>query len=125
MKKRTKIILALLLLIFGAYFAYNYMYQDHRDISTEEAKVNVSAEELVQFFKDNESPEVLNSAVQVSGIITEIDSHTLTLDNSVQCSFDNEIEEIKNGEKITVKGRCIGFDDLFEIVKLDQSTIIK
>ena len=125
MKRQTKIIIALLLLIFGAYFAYNYMYQDHRDIKTEEAKVNVSAEELVQFFKDDESPEVLNSAVQVSGIITEIDSHTLTIDNSVLCSFDSKIEKIKNGEKITVKGRCIGFDDLFEIVKLDQSTILK
>lgn len=124
MKKQTKIIIALILLTFGAYFAYNYIYQDHRDIKAEEAKVDVSASELVQFFKDNESPEVVNSTVQVSGVITEIDTHTITIDNNVQCSFDAALEGVNINEKITIKGRCIGYDDLFEIVKLDQSTII-
>ncbi len=124
MKKQTKIIIAIALLFLGAYFAYNYMYQEHRDIKTEEAKLTVSAIELAKIFKDNQSSEVLNSTVQVSGIITEINANTLTIDNSVQCSFDLEIEKIKINKKITVKGRCIGYDDLFEIVKLDQSTII-
>ena len=125
MKKTTKLFLAIILLLFAAYFVYDYMYQDHRDINAEEASVNVPANELVQFFKENESPAVLNSTVQVSGLITELNTHTLTIDNSEQCSFDSEIQGIKTNEQITIKGRCIGYDDLFEIVKLDQSTIIK
>jgi len=43
----------------------------------------------------------------------------------VQCSFESAIQGINANEQITIKGRCIGYDDLFEIVKLDQSTIIK
>jgi len=125
MKKKTKLIIAIILLASAAYFVYDYMYQDHRDIKTEEASVDVPASDLVQFFKDNESPEVLNSTVQVSGLITELDTHTLTIDNSVQCSFDSAIKGLNTNEQITVKGRCIGYDELFEIVKLDQSTIIK
>ena len=125
MKKKTKLLIALVLLMLAAYFTYNYMYQDHRDIKTEEAKISVSATELVAFFKENKSEELLNSTVQVTGVITEMDSKSLTLDDSVQCSFDAEIEGVKLKDTVTIKGRCIGYDDLFEIVKLDQSTIIK
>ncbi len=125
MKKQTKLLIALVLLILAAYFAYNYMYQDHRDIKTEEAKISVSATELVTFFKDDKSEEILNNTVQVSGEITEMDSKSITLDDSVLCSFDTEIQGINLNDKITIKGRCIGYDDLFEIAKLDQSTIIK
>lgn len=125
MKNKYKLLIAMLLLALGAYFGYNYMYQDHRDIGAESAKISVSASELVQLFKDNESSEILNSTVQVSGIITEIDTMTLTLDESVQCSFDSKINNLKINDAITVKGRCIGYDDLFESVKLDQSTLVK
>ena len=125
MKKQTKLLLALVLVITGGYFAYNYMYQDHRDIQSEEAKVTVSASELASFFKDSKSEEILNSTVQISGVITEIDTKSITIDDSVQCSFDVELQGMKVNDKVTVKGRCIGYDDLFEIAKLDQSTIIK
>jgi len=125
MKKQTKLLIAIVLLVLAAYFTYNYMYQDHRDIKNEEAKISVTAPELVAFFKDNKSEEVLNSTVQISGVITEMGSKSVTLDDSVLCSFDTEIQGMKLNENITIKGRCIGYDDLFEIAKIDQSTIIK
>ena len=125
MKKQTKLLIAAALLILAAYFAYNYMYQDHRDIKTEKAKISVTASELVTFFKENKSEELLNNTVQVSGEITEMDSKSITLDDIVLCSFDTEIQGINLKDRITIKGRCIGYDDLFEIAKLDQSTIIK
>lgn len=125
MKKSTKLIVALLLLILGGYFGYNYMYQDHRDIQSEEAKVSVTATELVAYFTENKSEEILNNTVQIKGLISEIDTNTITIDDSVTCSFDSPIEGLKVGDELTIKGRCIGFDDLFEIAKLDQSTIIK
>ena len=125
MKKQTKLLIALILLILAAYFTYNYMYQDHRDIKTEEAKITVSASELTAYFTDNKSEEILNNTVQVSGEVTEIDSKSITLDDSVLCSFDAEVQGVNLNDKITIKGRCIGYDDLFEIAKLDQSTIIK
>jgi hypothetical protein len=35
------------------------------------------------------------------------------------------VNDFKNGDIVVIKGRCIGYDDLFEIVKLDQCIIIK
>ncbi len=125
MKKKTKLIIALVLIILGAYFAYNYMYQDHRDINNEDAVVNISASELIVFFNDNKSEEVLNKTVQITGTITEIENNNITIDNTVQCSFDTAIQNLNLKDIITVKGRCIGYDELFEVAKMDQSSIIK
>jgi len=124
-KKKIGLLILVVLLISG-YFGYNYLYKDHRDIKTEEAAVKVSAQELAKMFSDNGgTSDILNSTVQVSGEVTEMDEQSITIDDSVQCSFDGGVSGVSLGDQITVKGRCIGYDDLFEIVKLDQSTIIK
>ena len=125
MKKQVKIVITLVFLFLSVYFAYNYMYQDHRDIKEEKAVVLIPASELVSYFNENNSEKVLNKTVQVSGIITEINTKNIILDDKVQCSFDSEIKNLNLNETITVKGRCIGFDELFEVVKMDQSSIIK
>jgi len=125
MKKQVKIVIILVFLFLSVYFAYNYMYQDHRDIKEEKAVVLIPASELVSYFNENNSKKVLNKTVQVSGIITEINTKNIILDDKVQCSFDSELKNLNLNETITVKGRCIGFDELFEVVKMDQSSIIK
>ena len=125
MKKQVKIVITLVFLFLSVYFAYNYMYQDHRDIKEEKAVVLIPASELVSYFNENNSEKVLNKTVQFSGIITEIDTKNITLDDKVQCSFDAEIKNLNLNETITVKGRCIGFDELFDVAKIDQSSIIK
>ena len=98
MKKQVKIVITLVLLLLGVYFAYNYMYQDHRDIKEEKAVVLISASELVNYFNENNSEKVLNKTVQFSGIITEIDTKNITLDDKVQCSFDAEIKNLNLNE---------------------------
>jgi len=125
MKKRRNIVLLALIFMLGLYFGYNYMYQDHRDIKTENAFKSMPATDLVNIFKANASPEELNKTIEVSGTVSEIDGNAITLDNAVQCSFDAAVEGISVNDKVTVKGRCIGYDDLFEIVKIDQSNLIK
>ncbi|MBV1922799.1 MAG: hypothetical protein KUG68_02095 [Flavobacteriaceae bacterium] len=125
MKKRRNLVIIALIFTLGAYFGYNYMYQDHRDIKTEEAFKSVSAADLVTVFKANASPEELNKTIEVTGVVTEIDGNAITIDNAVQCSFDAAVSGISVNDKVTVKGRCIGYDDLFEIVKFDQSNLIK
>ena len=125
MKNRRNLVLLLLLFTLGVYFGYNYMYQDHRDIKTEEAYKTMPATDLVEIFKANASPDELNKTIEVSGSVSEMDGNSITLDNAVQCSFDAAVSGINLNDKITIKGRCIGYDDLFEIVKIDQSNLIK
>jgi hypothetical protein len=125
MSKELKFVVLFFFLFSGTYFLYNYLYQNHRNIQLEKAEVIVSAEGLIDFFKKNESEKVLNKILEINGLLTEIDSKSVTIDNKVQCSFNFEIKDFKINQNITVKGRCIGYDELFEIVKIDQSSIIK
>lgn len=123
MKKVRLTILILVIAVLG-FTGYRYLYQDHRDISTETPVLNITPEQLLSKFKDNNTNELLNRTIAVSGLVTEIDGSTVSLDNKVSCSFLEPIT-IKLQEIVVIKGRCIGYDDLFELVKLDQCLVIK
>jgi hypothetical protein len=101
------------------------MYRGHRDIKTEVSEIEIAAPYLLERFKKDDGNDLLNRTITVTGTITQVESAVITIDSNVHCSFANELSGFKNGDIIVIKGRCIGYDDLFEIVKLDQCTIIK
>lgn len=126
MKRKLIVLLVLILL---AFVGYKYIYQDHRDIQKEQAEFVVTSNYIANEFFQNPietEKKYLNKTVQISGTITEINENDITLNNTVFCQFANTINStLKTNDIITVKGRCIGYDDLLEIVKIDQSTIIE
>ena len=122
--RRKRILFALVLLLVGGYFGYNYLYQDHRDIQTEAVFLETTSDQLISLFQKSDTPAVLNQTVLIKGIITQIEGDGITIDDKVHCSFPASQFKVSLGEEVVVKGRCIGYDDLFEIVKLDQSAII-
>lgn len=125
-----KLLIVILILIIAAFAGYKYIYQSHRDIEGEKAAYTVQATDLIKEF--SETPDVasakyLNTTIIVKGKLTEIEVNSLLLDNAAYCSFDvnHSIPESSLNSSYTVKGRCIGYDELLEIVKLDQASIIK
>ncbi|HMC01754.1 MAG TPA: hypothetical protein VKN14_12030 [Flavobacteriaceae bacterium] len=126
MKKKIFIFIITIIIVI---IAYNYVYQDHRNIEKEKAEFVVLATEISNEFLDNPeqaSTKYLNKTIEVTGVVTNINDNDLTLDINVFCQFVANIEdEISVGDKIKVKGRCIGFDDLLTELKLDQCTIIE
>lgn len=123
-----KWIIILILLVIGGIIGYNYIYQDHRDIESETAEFSMSSSELaIQFSKDAISAEqkFLNKTIEISGLISDISTNDITIDDNVFCQFLNTIEtSLDKNDKAKIKGRVIGYDDLLEQVKLDQCTII-
>ncbi|MGB0788526.1 MAG: hypothetical protein ACPG7E_03955 [Marinirhabdus sp.] len=102
---------------------YNYIYQDHRDIQSEPAREELSAVNLASSFKDGVENKLLNSTVIVFGTVTEADENSVTVDERVQCIFTGGAQPAM-GSSVKIKGRCIGYDDLFEIVKMDQCSVV-
>ena len=122
MKKKVILLVILALVAIGAFFAYNYAYQDHRSIDQEEAVFTGTSELLESnYLEDNNA--LLNKTVAVNGTITQIEENSITLDEKINCSFLSLPEGMSVGQTVSVKARCIGYDDLFELVKLDQSTL--
>lgn len=122
--KRRILIISLVVILVIALGTYNYLYQDHRDISKEVAEITLTPERLVERFKKDNASDLLNTAIAVSGLVTEVENDVVTLDNKVSCSF-TAAHNIKLNDTVVIKGRCLGYDELFEIVKLDQCSVLK
>ncbi|WP_299114446.1 hypothetical protein [uncultured Winogradskyella sp.] len=126
MKKNT-IYIILLVLVLTAYFGYNYIYQDHRDISTENADYTINASDFIaEFINDSETAQTkyLNKTIVINGDITAQTNNSITLNNSIFCSL-LEYNTISKEITVSIKGRCIGYDDLLEEIKLDQCSLTK
>lgn len=128
MKKRTLKIGAVAGLIILSGLLYGYygiLYKPVRDISTEESAFKLAAGPLADEYEKNmktADAKYLNHTVEVNGRVTEIRDSLLILDERIVCSFDTK-PTVGLNKQITIKGRCIGFDELFGEVKFDQCTI--
>ena len=124
---RNKIIFSLII-VFSIIIAYNYMYPDHRSISEETVSYTLDAESLFnEFTEDSQQAELkyLDQTIIVSGVATSINSKSVTISNKIYGQFETLNSDLKVNDSIAVKGRCIGYDDLLEEIKLDQCSIIK
>lgn len=123
-KTRIKILIFLLVISFGPYYIYqNILYKDARNISNEKSILTITAQNLEKEYAEN-PPEAnakyLNKTIEVEGIVSEVTDSSLVIDRKVFCKMDEKVKRTFLNKHINVKGRCIGFDDLFSIVKFDQ-----
>jgi|TARA_B110000977_G_C11049019_1_gene481629 hypothetical protein len=125
MKKKILLFVFTLCLFF---LGYNYLFPDHRTINQEEALFNVEASILFDEFIDNSKQaenKYLNQTITVSGVITSFNPENIMINNKIFCKFDTIMTEININDSTVVKGRCIGYDELLEEIKLDQCSIVK
>lgn len=125
-----KLIIAIVIIAVAGFLGYNYIYQSHRDIESEKAEFTVNATELAKEFSENQevsSKKYLNKTIIVEGELTEIEENSITISEAVYCSFDSNTDFSNQnvGTQLKIKGRCIGYDELLEVIKLDQATILK
>ncbi len=116
----------LLVLLVLAYLVYNYMYQAHRDIDSEQSEFVLNSIDITNEFVINPSAsekKYLNKTIEVNGTITQLNDYNLTLDKKVFCQFNSKID-VDPSKKVNVKGRFIGYDDLLEQIKIDQCSIV-
>ena len=126
---KKKGILVILFILMVAVVFYNYVYQDHRNISAELPSATLTSDEVVLRFKQDLSAaeeDFLDKTIIVKGSVSELNTNDLTLDNMVFCNFNEEISTtIKISQNLKIKGRILGYDELLEIIKLDQCLIVK
>ena len=129
-KLKFRLGLSIILILISAIVVLNfYVYQSHRDINAEKAAFETSVSELSQRFINNiDSSTVIyaDQTISIYGNVTALDlkQNTITLDNKlIATTSKEEINRIKTGELIKLKGRFIGYDELFNELRMDQCTI--
>lgn len=128
MRKRKYLLIFFLILIMSVIIGYNYLYKDHRDISTEKAQFTKNSKELIDEYQNDlqaTTTKYLDKTIKVEGNVTDVEDDNFTLNSVIVCYTDSvTIKEIKLATEIKVKGRSIGYDELLDYIKLDQVTII-
>lgn len=121
-----RIVLSVVLLALLGFLGYQYaLTAGSRNLESEAAAFELMSKTWKQEFISN--PDVatkkyINKAVEVTGIVAAIDQNVLTLEDGISCQF-TAVGSIKKGDKIKIKGRVTGYDDLLEEVKMDQCLV--
>ena len=123
-----KWIFFVVVLLIGGILVYNYVYKDHRDIEKEEPSFVVSSIDLKNEFSTNNiiaSKKYLDKTIQLKGVVTSVDENILVIEFAISCYFKDSLDsnQLLNSE-IEIKGRCIGYDELLDEIKMDQCVIL-
>jgi len=128
-RKKTALIIAVVFVVIsgGIYFYYGYLFKEARNIASESPDLSITAAKLLEDY--NSDPKkadslYLNRTIEITGTVTQKTDSVITLENTVFCLFTQKIKNKLSNSKIIVKGKCIGYDELFQEVKLDQCTLI-
>ena len=104
----------LVALVFFVYYTKS-LNPDYAEIEP----INVSdINELFWRFQVGEAEEFLNQVIQFDGVVTKIDSSIIILNHRVVLQ-DTVLKAIQD-QKITIKGRCLGYDNISKKIKFDH-----
>ena len=123
-----KIIICLIIFLLGLYASYKYVYHEHRNIYKEEPKYILTSDSLFNHFNVNQKEAnqiYINQILKIKGVLKSISENQLILSPGIACLVDSNIalNSVLTQDTIEIKGRCVGFDDLFLEVKIDQVTV--
>ena len=118
----------IILLAIVVYFVWN---KPHKDYSTMKTDITISSLNFINEFKANSTlatEKYLNQIIFVSGNTTDKLTKSVVLDNGIVCTLDSSslkaLRLIQINNEISIKGRFVGFDDLFEEIRLDHCFIM-
>ena len=117
-----------ILLLIIVYAVWN---KPHKNYSNTKPNIIINSSNFINEFKANATiatEKYLNQIILVNGNVTDKLNKSVVLDNGIVCSLDSlsleELELIQINDESIIKGRFVGFDDLFEEIRLDHCFIM-
>jgi hypothetical protein len=128
-RKKTAIITASILVVVSVciYFYYGFLFKEARNIESEAPDYSITATKLLEDYTTNPKKAdslYLNKTIEITGGVTKETDSVLTLEGTVFCLFTQKVKAQPINTTVTVKCKCIGYDELFQEVKLDQCSLI-
>jgi hypothetical protein len=129
MVKFFKIATILAVILVLCFFSYDYvMTSGARDLTKEEPEFMVTSNDISAEFTANvavATKKYSDKAIAITGIVTATSGIEVILGHSIICNMQEVDPTIQKNQKVTLKGRVVGYDDLMGEIKLDQCLVIK
>lgn len=126
---RKKILITISLFLITGIAIYLYSYKNHRDIESETADYVVTVDGLEKEFTSNDSLATLKyqgKIIELSALVTIIDVETksIVIGEKIFATFKDSLPKgITIGKELKIKGRFLGYDELLQEFKIDQSSV--
>ena len=117
--KARLLIAAVTVLCIGLFF----YFKPAPDRSTEAAAQQVEAKLLFAEMSNGQVAHYLNEVISVKGVVLSVEGQTLMLQPGIACRMEGDFDAPRAGETVSVKGRVLGFDDIFGEVQLDFAVV--
>lgn len=126
--KSKRILIVLFLIVLVGYFSYKYVYQEHRDISSEEASYTLTVEDLDSAFQRNENSaneKYLDKTILIKGKLSSsnLEEKNVVIDSKITCYFSQLPQKMDS--TILIKGRFIGYDELLDEYKINECSFVE
>lgn len=122
MKKAIPFLLAAV--VAGAAVAWSMYNKPHKDYAQEEVAQTWRAEDLVAAFAeapDDMQAQWQEKVVEVTGTVRSSSKQSVVLNPGVVATYDEgHAPQVAPTGRVTLKGRLVGFDDLFGEVRIDH-----
>ena len=125
-KKYLPLVFIVLLII--VYAVWN---KPHKNYSNTKPNITIDSSNFINEFKTNSTlatEKYLNQVILVNGNVTDRLTKSVVLNNGIVCTLDSlslkALELIQINNEVSIKGRFVGFDDLFEEIRLDHCFIM-
>ena len=110
------------------YFVWNKPHKNYLNMKTD---ITISSSNFISEFKTNSplaTEKYLNQIILVNGNVTDKLTKSVVLDNGIVCTLDSSslkaLELVQINNEVSIKGRFVGFDDLFREIRLDHCFIM-
>ncbi len=128
MKKAIGVLLGITILLA---IAYIYIFhKPHRDIQREKSTYRLSGEELsAAYTEDVEMANelYLDQVIEINAVVIEVDGSNLKLDHDIYCMMlkDFKVPVHVKSREVIIKGRIVGYDELFKEVRVDNCELVQ
>ncbi|HBS19350.1 MAG TPA: hypothetical protein DEA66_00775 [Flavobacteriales bacterium] len=125
MKKALPLFLAAVVAV--AVVAWSMYNKPHKDYAQEEVTQTFRADDLVTSFAENPNgmqAQWQEKVVEVTGTVRSSSMQGVVLNPGVVATYDEgHAPEVAPTGQVTIKGRLVGFDDLFGEVRIDHARL--
>ena len=117
-----------IVLLMIVYAVWN---KPHKNYSNTKPNITIDSSNFINEFETNSTlatEKYLNQIILVNGNVTDRLTKSVVLNNGIVCTFDSSslkaLGLIQINDDVSIKGRFVGFDDLFEEIRLDHCFIM-